>query len=327
MGPVGRLRPAALLSAFPAARRLGIIGGPPPPPAGPAELTGRLHSKARDRAAISYHYDLSNEFYEMLLDESMAYSCAYFREPGQPLAEAQRAKLDLICRKLGLRPGVRLLDVGCGWGSLTAHAAEHYGAHVTGVTLARRQHDFTSARIEGLPSARVELRDYRDVEDGPYDAIACVEMGEHVGDAQYPAFAAQLFGLLKPGGRLLVQQMSRGHRAPGGGAFIETYIAPDMHMRPVEETVGLFHRAGFEIRDVHAMREHYVWTVAHWLATLERRWSDFVALVGEPTARVWRLYLVGGSLAFEQQRMGVDQILAVKPTADGRVDLPRIREW
>ncbi len=315
-----------------AAIALGVVGGRPPEPDVQAKLSGAVHSKERDRAAIGYHYDVSNVFYETLLDETMAYSCAYFTsdDPAYGLADAQRDKLDLICRKLGLEPGMRLLDVGCGWGSLTVHAARHYGVRVTGVTLSSQQRAYADARItaEGLRGlADVRLQDYRDVDDGPYDAIAAVEMGEHVGAGNYPAFASRLHGLLRPAGRLLVQQMSRGRHAPGGGAFIESYIAPDMHMRPVGETVALLERAGLEVRDVHAMREHYVRTVAFWLATLERRWAEIVAIVGEPTARVWRLYLVGGELTFAEGRMGVDQILAVRPTVDGGSGMPAVREY
>jgi cyclopropane-fatty-acyl-phospholipid synthase len=322
---------ASRLALLPSAIRLGVLGRKPAAPSVQATLSGAEHSRERDKAAIAHHYDLSNDFYELLLDQHMAYSCAYFTsdDPTYPLADAQRDKLDLICRKLGLRPGMRMLDVGCGWGSLTVFAAREYGVQVTGVTLAARQRDYVAKRIAaaGLSDrAQVKLLDYRDATDGPYDAIATIEMGEHVGDAQYPGFAAGLYRLLKPQGRLLVQQMSRGRVAPGGGAFIEKYIAPDMHMRPVGETVALFEAAGFEVRDVHMMREHYVRTVAAWLDTLERRWDDVVALVGEPTARVWRLYLVGGALAFEQRRMGVDQILAVRPDASGVAGVPLVRE-
>jgi cyclopropane-fatty-acyl-phospholipid synthase len=161
----------------------------------------------------------------------------------------------------------------------------------------------------------VQCRDYRDIEGGGYDAVATVEMGEHVGDAEYPAFAAALHDRLTPGGRVLVQQMSRGRDAPGGGAFIETYIAADMHMRPLGETVALLEGAGLEVRSVTAMREHYVRTIDAWSRTLDDRWSDAVALVGEETARVWRLYLTGSALAFAERRMGVDQILAARPAA------------
>jgi cyclopropane-fatty-acyl-phospholipid synthase len=307
-------RAAAALAAM----RLGALGAPPRPPVAEARLSGQLHSRRRDRAAIAHHYDLSNEFYELLLDDTMAYSSAYFDAAERSLADAQRAKLELICRKLDLRPGMRLLDVGCGWGSLVLHAAEHYGVYATGITLSTQQRDFVAKRIadRGLAD-RVEIRlqDYRDVADGAtFDAVSSIEMGEHVGEEQYPTYAGILSRSLRPAGRLLLQQMSRRtDAAPGGGPFIERYIAPDMHMRPMSQTLRHLEAAGFEVRHVEAMREHYVRTVRAWLATLERRWDRFVALQGEQVARVWRLYLVGGAVSFEEGRMGVDQYLAVRP--------------
>ncbi|MDJ0460259.1 cyclopropane-fatty-acyl-phospholipid synthase family protein [Streptomyces sp. H27-C3] len=328
-----RPRPADLAEFAATAFRLKAVGPRPPAPgAARARLQGTLHSSSRDRAAISHHYDMSNEFYAMLLDETMAYSCGYWTRPEEPaygLADAQRDKLDLICRKLGLRAGSQFLDVGCGWGALSLHAAREYKARVTAVTLSAEQRDFMAARIheQGLGGlVEVELRHYRDIEGGGYDAVSAIEMGEHVGDAEYPAFAARLHGLLRPRGRLLVQQMSRGANAPGGGAFIETYIAPDMHMRPVGRTVDLLETAGLEVRSVESLREHYARTITAWHRTLEARWDDFVTLVGEPTARVWRLYLAGSALAFTERRMGVDQILAVRPTRDGVADLPATPE-
>ena len=222
----------------------------------------------------------------------------------------------LIAGQLGLRPGLRLLDVGCGWGSLAIHAAQRYGARVTAVTLSGEQAAYLRRRAAdaGL-GALVDVRnqDYRDITGRPHDAIASVEMGEHVGAGQYPAFCDLLSRQLRPGGRLLIQQMSRSSRAPGGGKFIEAYIAPDMQMRPVGETVCLLEKAGLEVRDVHAMREHYPPTVRAWLGNLERRWDEAAGLIGTESARVWRLYLAGSALAFEQGRMGVDQILAVRP--------------
>ncbi|MBC9712746.1 class I SAM-dependent methyltransferase [Streptomyces sp. TRM66268-LWL] len=320
-GP-GRLARAALSAA-----RLGALGPRPPAPAGRARLRGTRHTTARDAAAISHHYDLSNDFYALLLDESMAYSCAYWAcgDPQYGLAEAQRDKLELICRKLALRPGARLLDIGCGWGALTLYAAAKHTVRVTAVTLARRQYDHVRAAVRerGLESlVDVRLAHYREAPQGPYDAVSCIEMGEHVGDAEYASFAGLLHRVLRPGGRLLLQQMSRGAHAPGGGAFIETYIAPDMHMRPLGQTVGLLEDAGLEVRATESLREHYARTVAAWRDTLEERWDAFVALVGEPTARVWRLYLVGGGQAFEARRMGVDQILAVRPGPDGTSGMP-----
>ncbi|MGW2304879.1 class I SAM-dependent methyltransferase [Streptomyces sp. NPDC001809] len=320
--------PAALASSAALALRLGAAGPPPRRPDGRARLTGSLHSASRDRAAISHHYDLSNDFYELLLDESMAYSCAYWTRPDDPaytLADAQRDKVELICRKLGLGPGDRLLDVGCGWGSLTLHAAREHKARVTAVTLSRAQHDFVTDRAarEGLADlVDVQLRHWRHIEGGGYDAASAVEMGEHVGDAEYPAFTAKLHDALRPEGRVLIQQMSRGAQAPGGGAFIETYIAPDMHMRPVGRTVDLLEAAGLEARSVESIREHYATTIDAWRANLERRWSDIEELVGATTGRVWRLYLAGASIAFSERRMGVDQILAVRPTREGTSAMP-----
>ncbi|SPF02565.1 SAM-dependent methyltransferase [Streptomyces sp. MA5143a] len=326
-----RLTPADRARAVTTAVRLGALGPRPSAPASQARLRGGLHSRARDRAAISHHYDLSNDFYALLLDGTMAYSCGYWApehatehaEFGP--ADAQRAKLELICRKLALAPGARLLDIGCGWGSLTLHAAQRYGARVTAVTLAREQaaHVREQVRERGLTDlVDVVRQDYRDIEGGPYDAVATVEMGEHVGDAEYPAFTAALHRLVRPRGRVLVQQMSRGRVAPGGGPFIEAYIAPDMHMRPLGETVGLLEGAGLEVRHTESLREHYVRTIGAWHRTLEDRWERFVRLVGEETARVWRLYLVGAALAFEEGRMGVDQILAVRPGPGGDSGLP-----
>ena len=295
------------------ALRLGVVGPPPRPPRSEARLSGRPHSPLRDRAAIAHHYDVPAAFYELLLDESMAYSCAYF--DGDDLAKAQRNKLGLICRKLDLRPGMRLLDVGCGWGSLAAHAAAEYGVRVTGITLSEEQAAYARSRVKGLP-VEIRVEDYRETDDGPYDAIASIEMGEHVGASNYPVFASRLHSLVRPGGPVLVQQMSRrAGSAPGGGPFIETYIAPDMHMRPVEETVGLLQDAGLCVRDLHGLRTDYVRTAEAWSRNLEARWDEAVALIGEEGARVWRLYLAGGALAFEQGRMGVDQILSVRPSS------------
>ena len=334
------IRPRQAVRAAALAVRLGAIGRRPPAPASESNLTGDLHSKERDQAAISHHYDLSNAFYELILDPQMAYSSGFHVTPDVSLEDAQRAKLDLVCRKLDLQPGMRMVDIGCGWGSLTLHAAQHYGVHVTGVTLSSEQRDFVLKRAaaRGLADrVDVSLRHFRDlsqagVRDGQVDAIASIEMGEHVGDAEYEVFTAAIHRYLRPGGRVLIQQMSRSNDAPGdrpgGGPFIETYIAPDMHMKPLAKTIGLIARPGLEIRDVQAMREHYPRTVAAWARNLEEHWAEAVALVGEETARVWRLYLAGGSLAFEENRMGVDQILAVKPSADGVSGMPSSpRAW
>jgi cyclopropane-fatty-acyl-phospholipid synthase len=307
--------------------RLGAFGPPPRPPRAEARLSGRLHTRRRDRAAIAHHYDLGNDFYRLLLDPRMVYSCAHWAhrpdtEPGYGLAEAQRDKLELVCAKLGLAEDSRLLDVGCGWSSLITHAAAEYRARATGVTLSAAQRDYGRARIDELGltgRAQARLGDYRELigSESGYDAVASLEMGEHVGERDYPTYARTLFSVLRPGGRLLLQQMSRGaggvDSAPGGGPFIERYIAPDMHMRPLGATVALVERAGFEVRDVQTMREHYVWTVRSWLRTLHERRDEVVRLAGDEQYRVWQLYLTGAALAFEENRMGVHQILAVRP--------------
>ncbi|HET7431741.1 MAG TPA: cyclopropane-fatty-acyl-phospholipid synthase family protein [Nocardioides sp.] len=333
-GLAGRPSPAAYAQAMavltPVLRSLGVLGKPLPPPATQARVRGRLHSPRRDRRAISHHYDLSNDFYALLLDPAMAYSCAYYGDdPDQTVESAQRAKLDLVCRKLDLAPGSRMLDVGCGWGSLSLHAAEHFGAQVVGVTIAAEQKRFIDARIRerGL-EGRVEIRlqDYREVpERDHFDAVGSLEMGEHVGERTYATYVDVLRRAVRPGGRVLVQQMSRTGKHPGGGPFIESFIAPDMYMRPVGETVAYLERGGLEVRDVHALREHYVRTVAGWLENFELHLPELTRLIGEEGVRVWRLYLVGGALAFRDGRMGVDQILCVRPGAAHT--LPAERAW
>jgi cyclopropane-fatty-acyl-phospholipid synthase len=321
--PVGRALTTAL--------RHGVIGLPPKPPVSQARLRGKLHSLLRDQAAISHHYDLSNDFYSLILDPQMAYSCGYFTsdDPSYTLEDAQLDKLDLIARKLGVVEGGRHLDIGCGWGSLSLHLAEHYGAKVLGVTIAKEQKAFIDARIrerglEGL--VEIRLQDYREVPEKDFDTVSSIEMGEHVGAQNYPTFVSLIESRLRDGGRALIQQMSRRNR-PGGGDFIEAYIAPDMHMRPAGETVALIEDAGLEVRDVHAMREHYVKTIQAWYDTLEANYDQAVAMVGEEVARVWRLYLVGGWLVFDEGRMGVDQILAVKRSREGASGMPWVRDF
>src|SRR6478672_11804894 len=225
--------PALLANLLRVAKDLGVLGPPPPAPDSQAVLRGRLHSRGRDRQAIHHHYDLSNEFYALILDPHMAYSCGYWRsdDPGYTVEEAQRDKLELVCRKVGLgAPGRRFLDVGCGWGSLSLYAAEHFGAQVTGVTIATEQKRFIDERIRerGLEDrVEIQLRDYRQIDSGPYDAVASLEMGEHVGEKNYATYASVLHRSVKPGGYVLVQQMSRRGVHPGGGPFIEQFIAPD----------------------------------------------------------------------------------------------------
>ncbi|WP_405561413.1 class I SAM-dependent methyltransferase [Streptomyces sp. NBC_01180] len=321
-----------------AARGLLDIGGLLPPPPPPAEeirrRRGPIHTKRRDQQAISHHYDVGNDFYELVLGPSMVYSCAYWAEDST-LETAQRDKLDLVCRKLDLKEGMRLLDVGCGWGSMAIHAAREYGARVTGVTLSREQAAYARKRIaeEGLTD-RIEIRvqDYRDVKDGPYDAISSIGMAEHVGSVRYREYADDLFALLKPGGRLLNHQIGRRPERDESAyeidAFIDAYVFPDGELSPVGRTVELLEEAGFEARDVEMLREHYALTLREWVANLEARWAEAVRLTSPGRARIWRLYMAASALAFEKNRIGVNQVLAVKTPESGASGLPRrARDW
>ncbi|MEV4972848.1 cyclopropane-fatty-acyl-phospholipid synthase family protein [Streptomyces scopuliridis] len=326
------------------ARGLVQIAGPWPPPAPPAEEIrrrhGALHTKRRDRAAISHHYDVGNDFYELVLGPSMVYSCAYWGDgdgggDGFTLEDAQRDKLDLICRKLGLKEGDRLLDVGCGWGSMAIHAAREYGARVTGVTLSREQAAYARKRVaeEGLTD-RIELRvqDYRDVRDGPYDAISSIGMAEHVGSVKYREYADDLYALLKPGGRLLNHQIARRPEKDESDyridEFIDAYVFPDGELAPLGRTVATLEEAGFETRDVESIREHYALTLRRWVANLEDHWAEAVRGTSAGRARVWRLYMAASAVSFERNKIGVNQILAVKTPESGASGMPaRARVW
>ncbi|MCC3776904.1 cyclopropane-fatty-acyl-phospholipid synthase family protein, partial [Streptomyces sp. UNOB3_S3] len=315
------------------------LTGPLPPPAPPAEEArrggGPLHSLRRDRQAISHHYDVGNAFYEHVLGPSMVYSCAYWESPESTLEEAQRAKLDLVCRKLGLKPGMRLLDVGCGWGSMALHAAREYGVDVVAVTLSEEQAAYARKRVAGAGLAdRIEVRvqDYREVSDGPFDAVSSIGMAEHVGSARYAGYAADLYALLRPGGRLLNHQIARRPLRDEGGyrvdEFIDRYVFPDGELAPVGRTVAQLEEAGFEVRDVEALREHYALTLRRWVANLEAQWDEAVRLTSPGRARVWRLYMAASALAFERNRIGVNQVLAIRTPESGASGLPlRTRDW
>ncbi|MFJ6464249.1 class I SAM-dependent methyltransferase [Streptomyces sp. NPDC091387] len=321
-----------------AAKGLLQLAGPwPPPPPPPEEVrrrTGALHTKRRDKEAISHHYDVGNDFYELVLGPSMVYSCAYWEDGGN-LEDAQRDKLDLVCRKLALKEGDRLLDVGCGWGSMAIHAAREYGARVTGVTLSTEQAAFARKRIaeEGLTD-RIEIRvqDYRDVRDGPYDAISSIGMAEHVGSVRYREYADDVYALLKPGGRLLNHQIARrpekDESAYHVDEFIDAYVFPDGELAPLGRTVATLEEAGFEARDVESLREHYALTLRRWVANLEKDWNLAVKMTSPGRARVWRLYMAASALSFEHNKIGVNQILAVRPAAAGSARMPlRARDW
>jgi len=314
--------------------RLGVLGPQPKPPPEELAMRGTRHSPRRDQQAVSHHYDVGNAFYEIILGSSMVYSCAYWAgdDGGYGLADAQRDKLDLICRKLDLKPGMRLLDVGCGWGSLALHAAQEYGVDVVGITLSIEQADYARKQVaEAGLTAHVEIRvqDYRDLDDGPFDAISSVGMAEHVGTAPYAEYAAILFEQLKPGGRLLNHQISAIRPAPPAArrrrSFIDAYVFPDGELVSLGTTVTLLEQAGFEVRDVQALREHYARTLRAWVANLESEWPAAVRLAGAGRARVWRLYMAASALAFEQARIGVNQVLCVKAHRDGGSDMPATR--
>ncbi|MFC1417773.1 class I SAM-dependent methyltransferase [Streptacidiphilus cavernicola] len=312
------------------------LAGPSLPPPPPREEVpprhGLKHTLRRDRAAISHHYDVGNDFYTMVLGPSMVYSCGYWPDRDSTLEQAQAAKLDLVCRKLALKPGMRLLDVGCGWGSMVLHAAEHYGVHAVGITISVEQAEFARKRVvdAGLTD-RVEIRvqDYRQIDDGPFDAISSIGMAEHVGSAAYLTYARQLHGLLRPGGRLLNHQIARPPREDEStyavDEFIDRYVFPDGELSPVGSTVSLLERAGLEVRDLESIREHYALTLRAWVANLEREWADAVRLVTPGRARIWRLYMAASALAFEQNGIGVNQVLAVRPRSGGSSEMPLVR--
>lgn len=341
-----------------AVRGLVKTAGVPVPPVPPREEVlrrrRRLHTKRTDKRAVSHHYDVGNDFYGLVLGPSMVYSCAYWESPdtgaartastasaastsstAATLEAAQRDKLDLICRKLALTPGLRLLDVGCGWGSLAIHAAREYGVHVVGVTLSQEQAVYARKRVadQGLTD-RVEIRvqDYRDVTDGPFDAVSSVGMAEHVGSEQYLTYARELYALLKPGGRLLNHQIARRPQREENeyslDGFIDAYVFPDGELAPVGTTVTQLERAGFEVRDVESLREHYALTLRRWVANLEADWARALTLTSPGRARVWRLYMAASALAFENNRIGVNQVLAVRATGAGASGMPlRARTW
>ncbi|MFE2352249.1 class I SAM-dependent methyltransferase [Kitasatospora cineracea] len=339
--PRPRLGPRQYLGApgrrlLATALRQGAVGpNPVPPPEEVGNRRGRLHSRRRDRAAISHHYDVGNDFYRLVLGSSMVYSCAYWEPAAKSLEDAQAAKLDLICRKLGLRPGMRLLDVGCGWGSLVLHAARHYGVEAVGVSISTEQVALARQRVaEAGLADRIDIRlqDYREIPDGPFDAISSVGMAEHVGSAQYLVYARHLYDLLAPGGRLLNHQIARRPLPPGEvyrlSPFIDRYVFPDGELSPVGTTVSRLEQAGFEVRDVEALREHYGRTLREWVANLEANWPEAVALVGRGRARVWRLYMAASAVSFEQNHIGINQVLAVRPTPAGASGLPPTRpQW
>jgi cyclopropane-fatty-acyl-phospholipid synthase len=331
------------------AQRLARLADDPPPDGGraAASLIGERHSVGRDTAAIRFHYDVGNDFYRLWLDDRMVYSCAYFRDPDASIDEAQLAKLDLVIDKLGLRDGMRLLDIGCGWGGLLIRAAERFpGVEAVGITLAERQVEEARERIAAAGFAdrcRVELIDYRDVPArlGTFDRIASVGMAEHVGRRRLGDYFAAARRALAPGGLFLNHAITEqpARRLPpgpvlgslplptGGRSFIDAYVFPDGELLPLSEMLRPAQEAGFEVRDVDSLRPHYARTLRHWVERLEAHWDEAVAASGEAVARTWRLYMAGAAIGFEMARLDVHQQLLALPRADGGNDAPATRSW
>jgi cyclopropane-fatty-acyl-phospholipid synthase len=328
-----RLGLRAVWSALGAARRLGAVGAPLTPPSQEARPRGWRHSRQRDAEVISHHYDLSNDFYRLILGPSMTYSCARYTAASPSLEDAQAAKHELICRKLGLRehPGARLLDVGCGWGSMALHAATIHGATVVGVTISEPQATLARKRVAeaGLAdSVEIRLQDYRDLAGETFDAISSIGMFEHVGAKNTARYFETLRALLRPHGRLLNHAISSpGGSAIGRRSFIGRYVFPDGELTDVGTVALAMQRAGFEVRDVESLREHYERTLRAWVSNLDFDWDRAVELVGEARARIWRLYMAGSVLGFADGGVSIHQVLGVVPGPDGDAAMPPTRQW
>ncbi|MGN6190289.1 MAG: class I SAM-dependent methyltransferase [Conexibacter sp.] len=323
-----RLSRADRLRALALARRAGVpLLRPMPPPAAEARLHGRRHSLRRDRVAVRHHYDVPTSFYRLVLGPSLVYSCACFADPHESLEAAQERKLERVCRKLGLEPGQRLLDVGCGWGSLLLHAARHHGVRALGITLSHAQAEAARSRIAAAKlTDRLEVRvaDYRELREEPFDAVASIGMVEHVGVDLLETYARRLAALVRPGGRVLNHGIVRLRPAPRDDrTFIARYVFPDGELHPLSTIATAFERAGLEPRDVETLREHYPLTLRTWSRNLARHREAAIAQAGPERERVWRLYMAGAALAFERGELGVYQTLAVRPGAPHRLPLLR----
>jgi cyclopropane-fatty-acyl-phospholipid synthase len=302
------------------AARLGALGPEPTPPPEEVDLgrRARRHTRRRDAAAVSHHYDVGNDFYALVLGPTMVYSCAVWDDEQTGLDAAQHAKLDLVCRKLGLAPGMRLLDVGCGWGSLALHAAQNYGVDVVGITLSTEQAALARKRVaEAGLTDRIDIRvqDYREIDDGPFDAISSIGMAEHVGYGQMAQYVSRLHDLLRPGGRLLNHAIAWAGNDTRWDAdtFIARYVFPDGELLRLGETVSALEAGGLEVLDVEALRRHYALTLRAWVLRLEEHWDEAVAASTDGRARVWRLYMAACALAFEAGSLGINQVLVQRP--------------
>jgi cyclopropane-fatty-acyl-phospholipid synthase len=330
-GDLRRIGLRSVPAVVAAARRLGALGPPLPAPPEECRPAGRVHSPTRDATVISHHYDVGNEFYRLVLGPSMTYSCARFLTDGATLEDAQAAKHELICRKLGLdqQPGARLLDVGCGWGSMAIHAARHHGATVVGVALSREQVGEARRRVAeaGLgDEVEIRLQDYRELRGEEFDAISSIGMFEHVGTALMTRYFETLRQLLKPTGRLLNHAISKpGTSVLSRRSFVGRYVFPDGELVDVADVVRSMQRTGFEVRDVESLREHYARTLHHWVANLERHWDEAVALVGLPRTNIWHLYMAASANGFDDGGLAIHQVLGVVPEHDGTSGMPATR--
>ncbi|WP_327090641.1 cyclopropane-fatty-acyl-phospholipid synthase family protein [Nonomuraea sp. NBC_01738] len=304
----------------------------PPPPQEMRQSTlarlGSRHAKQRDAEAIHHHYDVSNRFYEWVLGPSMAYTCAVYPSDDATLEEAQFAKFDLVAKKLGLEPGMRLLDVGCGWGGMVMHAAREYGVKALGVTLSKQQAEWAQRAIKeaGLEDlAEVRFMDYRDVAESDFDAVSSIGLTEHIGADNVPAYFEFLYGKLKPGGRILNHCITRPtgkEKTFNKGGFINRYVFPDGELESVGWLVRQMEDLGFEIRHEENLREHYARTLRGWCDNLDANWEDAVQEVGMGTARVWALYMAGCIVGFERNKVQLHQVLGVKLDETGRSSMP-----
>jgi cyclopropane-fatty-acyl-phospholipid synthase len=302
------------------------------PPPEEVRLHGRRHAKGRDGNAIHHHYDVSNRFYEWVLGPSMAYTCAVFPTPGSTLEQAQEEKFDLVCRKLGLKPGDRLLDVGCGWGGMVLHAVKNYGVTAIGATLSRQQAEYAQKQIAdaGLEGrAQVRFQDYRDVPEAGFDAVSSIGLTEHIGKANYPSYFSFLRSRLLPEGRLLNHCITRTDphaKTSYRKGFINRYVFPDGELVPVGQIIDAIEEQHLEVRHEENLREHYAMTLRDWCANLEEHWDEAVQEVGPGKARVWRLYMAASRLGFERNWIQLHQVLAVRPDGKGSADVP-LRPW
>ncbi|MET0821028.1 MAG: class I SAM-dependent methyltransferase [Aeromicrobium sp.] len=319
-------------------RSLGFGNLKPPPP--PAEehlpkwrraLEGLRHNKKRDAEAIHHHYDVSNRFYELVLGPSMTYTCAVYPTLDSTLEQAQHEKYDLICRKLDLKPGDRLLDIGCGWGGMVRHAAKHYGVKVLGVTLSREQATWAQDEIkrQGLDDlAEVRFSDYRDVPEGEFDAISSIGLTEHIGVKQYGDYFGFLHDKLRVGGRLLNHCITRpNNKTTTTGAFIDRYVFPDGELTGVGRIQVAAQDVGLEVRHVENLREHYAMTLKGWCDNLVEHWDEALGEVTLGRAKVWGIYMAGSRLAFERNEIELHHVLAVKPDPHGDASWPLRPTW